>query len=140
VAVTNDWFTGLVAAYHKTGAFGSTFKGTTFFHIFHNLQEAYEGRLYLGPRDGNLEGIHQLPLDYLMDPYNRVPVLNLSRCATLGSDQWATVSPSYLQEILETSPLMPILKRHPKVRNKLTPIALRLPQRHSDQCPTEEDG
>ena len=35
--VTNDWFTGLTAAYAKIGHFGETFKGTTFLHICHNL-------------------------------------------------------------------------------------------------------
>jgi len=28
VGVTNDWFTGFVAAYAKVGHFGDTFKGT----------------------------------------------------------------------------------------------------------------
>jgi len=37
VCVTNDWFTGFTAAYAKIGAFGPTFKGTTFLHICHNL-------------------------------------------------------------------------------------------------------
>jgi len=37
VCVTNDWFTGLTAAYAKIGHFGETFKGTTFLHICHNL-------------------------------------------------------------------------------------------------------
>ena len=36
LCVTNDWFTGFVAAYAKT-AFGLTFKGTSFLHICHNL-------------------------------------------------------------------------------------------------------
>ena len=37
VCITNDWFTALVPAYAKVGAFGDTFKGTTFLHIAHNL-------------------------------------------------------------------------------------------------------
>lgn len=37
VCVTNDWFTGLIAGYAKIGAFGDTFKGSTFIHICHNL-------------------------------------------------------------------------------------------------------
>ena len=44
--ITNDWFTGLVPAYAKAGFFGDTFLGTTFFHIVHNLDPTYEGRLY----------------------------------------------------------------------------------------------
>jgi glycogen synthase len=43
--VTNDWFTGLVAAYAKSGAFGlpSVFSNTFFFHLIHNLDPSYEG-------------------------------------------------------------------------------------------------
>ena len=37
VVVTNDWFTGLIPGYAKTGQFGLTFEGTTFMHICHNL-------------------------------------------------------------------------------------------------------
>ena len=46
VCITNDWFTGLIPAYAKIGAFGPTFKGTTFLHIAHNLEPTYEGRLF----------------------------------------------------------------------------------------------
>ena len=49
VCVTNDWFTALIPAYAKHGAFGDTFSGTTFFHIAHNLEETYEGRIYPQP-------------------------------------------------------------------------------------------
>jgi len=64
IVVTNDWFTGLVilvygsltvidviffpqkvpAYARKTGSFGSSFAGTTFFHLIHNLEEGYEVR------------------------------------------------------------------------------------------------
>ena len=67
VCVTNDWFTGFVAAYAKS-CFGATFKGTTFLHICHNLAESYEGRIYPEPRHGNVERIHQLQRDWLVDP------------------------------------------------------------------------
>jgi hypothetical protein len=52
LVVTNDWFTGLCAAYSKTGHFGDTFKGTTFFHIVHNLEPTYEGRIYPSTNEG----------------------------------------------------------------------------------------
>ncbi len=40
IIVTNDWFAGLVPAYAKrSGAFGTTFSGTTFVHLVHNLEE-----------------------------------------------------------------------------------------------------
>ena len=114
VVVTNDWFTALIPAYNRSGAFGEVFRGTKFLHIFHNLQEAYEGRLWPLPQEGTLEYIHQLDPDYLVDPYIRPVVVNPSRCAIKASDQWATVSPSYLREILDTSPLAYLLKMHPK--------------------------
>lgn len=46
IILTNDWFTGLVPAYNKYGHFGDYFKDSKFFHICHNLEPAYEGRLY----------------------------------------------------------------------------------------------
>ena len=44
--VTNEWFTGLVAAYARNKNFGEVFNQTKFFHIVHNLDENYEGRLF----------------------------------------------------------------------------------------------
>jgi starch synthase len=58
LCITNDWFTGLIPAYAKIGAFGETFKGTTFLHIAHNLEPTYEGRIFPSPQDGALENIH----------------------------------------------------------------------------------
>jgi len=49
--VTNDWFCGLVAAYAKNNNFGDVFNATKFFHIVHNLDALYEGRLYLPPNE-----------------------------------------------------------------------------------------
>ena len=114
LVITNDWFTGLVAAYGKYGAFGNVFKGTTFLHIVHNLQETYEGRLYPSPAEGNLWGIHKLDTGLLMDPHWKILVINPSRCALLASDQWATVSKSYRDDLLNSSPLSPILRQHPR--------------------------
>ena len=68
VCITNDWFTGFIPAYAKTGHFGQTFRGTSFLHICHNLQESYEGRIFPGPREGGLEYVHGLPRDVLIDP------------------------------------------------------------------------
>jgi starch synthase len=58
LVVTNDWFTGLTAAYAKAGHFGEVFKETTFFHIAHNLESTYEGRLFPDPKDGALNHVH----------------------------------------------------------------------------------
>lgn len=52
--VTNDWFAGLVPVYAKYGRFGDYFNSSKFFHIFHNLGEDYEGRVYFDESDVNL--------------------------------------------------------------------------------------
>lgn len=67
--VTNDWFTGLIAAYAKLGSFGDVFKGTIFVHIVHNLDPSYEGRLYPNKNEGKFEDIHQLPPELFINPY-----------------------------------------------------------------------
>lgn len=113
VCFTNDWFTAFVPAYAKMGAFGPTFKGTTFLHICHNLMEDYEGRIYPGPTEGFLQPIHQLPRDWLVDPSWSKMMINPSRCAIMCSDQWSTVSKSYRDELLDGSALSPLLKMHP---------------------------
>lgn len=114
IIVTNDWFTGLTAGYSKSGCFGETFKGTTFFHICHNLEPTYEGRLYPSPQEGTLDNIHQLPSHWLVDPYWKQKVINPSRCAIMISDQWGTVSNSYKQDLLNSSPLSPLLREKPE--------------------------
>jgi len=112
VIVTNDWFAGLVPAYARYGAFGTTFKGTTFFHLVHNLEEGYEGKIYPDGRD--LGYLHQLPRELLIDPFARDGAINASRCALLASDQWGTVSKSYRHDLMQTSPLKSLLSRHPQ--------------------------
>lgn len=108
--ITNDWFTGLVPAYAKIGAFGTTFEGTTFMHIVHNLDPSYEGRLYPTAQENSFMSIHGLPKHVLVDPYWAREMVNPSRCAIMMSDQWATVSPSYRNELLANSPLKELLK------------------------------
>lgn len=117
VLVTNDWFTGLVPAYAKMGAFGQTFEGTTFVHIFHNLDTSYEGRIFPAPSDNFFMHIHGVNKDWLVDPYWRQDIVNPSRCALKCSDQWATVSPSYRNELLAISSLKELL------RHKTQPFA-----------------
>jgi len=112
LVITNDWFTGLTAAYSKYGHFGETFKGTSFFHIVHNMESTYEGRLYTSASEGTLDSIHKLPADCLVDPFWKTKVLNPSRCALMTSDQWGTVSPSYRKDLIESSPLASLLKKH----------------------------
>ena len=109
--VTNDWFTGLAAAYHKNGNFGSYFAETKFLHICHNLQETYEGRIHPHNHEGDLNRIHELPRDWFSDGGN---MINPSKCALLNSDQWATVSKSYKEELLQISSLRHLLCRAPQ--------------------------
>ena len=117
VIITNDWFTGLVPAYgRKSSAFGATFQGTTFFHLVHNLEEGYEGKIYLDGYD-DLGYIHHLPRDIVVDPSSVQLCLNASRCALLSCNQWGTVSKSYCQDLMEglnPSPLRHYLVRFPR--------------------------
>mmetsp|Transcript_5356 Transcript_5356/g.8269 ORF Transcript_5356/g.8269 Transcript_5356/m.8269 type:complete len:541 (-) Transcript_5356:1308-2930(-) len=86
ICLTNDWFTGFIPAYAKHGMFGDTFKGTTFMHICHNLQESYEGRVHLDVKDGDLQELHQLPKDWLIDTSWKNTIINPSRCAIMMCD------------------------------------------------------
>lgn len=95
ILVTNDWFCGFIPAYIKEKAFGNTFQGTKVFHIAHNLDETYEGRLYPKPEENYLEWLHKLPEYYLVDRSWTQTIINPSRCAFLNCDNWGTVSHSY---------------------------------------------
>jgi len=114
VIVTNDWFCGLVPGYAKSGAFGTTFNGTTLFHLVHNLEEAYQGRIYPDGGQDDLNWIHHLHRDLIVDPYCNQLCLNASRCALLSSNNWGTVSKSYLYDLLRTSHLANLLHRFPQ--------------------------
>jgi starch synthase len=114
VVVTNDWSTGLTAAYSKYGHFGDTFAGTTFFHIVHNLEPTYEGRIYPNTSEGTLEYIHRLPNDVLIEPEWKSKIINRSRAAIIKSDNWGTVSPTYRMDLCRSSPLAKYLNMHPK--------------------------
>ncbi|KAL7717162.1 Glycogen(starch) synthase [Entamoeba marina] len=106
--VTNDWFTGMTPAYARHG-FGSYFNETSFFHIVHNLEKGYIGDLY---PDSDLSYIHELP-DYLVN--NPGPTaLNMSMCALKCSDNWGTVSKSYMEDALRGSPLSYHLRQFTK--------------------------
>lgn len=83
--MTNDWFTGLIPAYAKTGAFGSVFSGTTFIHLIHNLGEGYQGLIYPERPGDMLNYIHQLNNEFLVDPMWDRAIINPSRCALLAS-------------------------------------------------------
>ncbi len=110
ICLTNDWFTGLIPGYAKAKHYGDTFNGTTFFHIVHNLEPTYEGRIYPRPDEGGLETFHGLPYEWLINPYWERPTINPSRCAIMLSDQWGTVSKSYKEDLFRDSPLQDILR------------------------------
>ena len=111
LVLTNDWFTGLVPAYAKNGSFGDVFRGTTFFHICHNLEPTYEGRIYPSNHEGTLQGIYQFDPNWLIDPCWKQRVINPSRCAIMMSDQWGTVSNSYKSDLQSMSPLNYLLNQ-----------------------------
>ncbi len=112
--VTNDWATGLTAAYAKRGFFGpNVFAHTKFMHIVHNLDQNYEGRIFPCKSDEEtVARVHMLPSDLLVDPHWQRFCVNPSRCAILSSDNWGTVSVSYRKELVEGSPLAPLLRLH----------------------------
>lgn len=108
VVVTNDWLPSMAAGYR--GFFGPFFSNTCFFHLIHNLGEpAYEGRVYPNPHEGTMDDIHRLPNHLVVNPWWGSTVVNPSRCAIMKSDNWGTVSPSYLKELLTGHPLNDIL-------------------------------
>ena len=111
IFVTNDWFCGLAQAYGKNGSFNDFFQRTIFFHIIHNLEPTYEGRIYPSNSEGNLEYIYKFDPFWLIDPNWKERIINPSRCAILMSDQWGTVSHSYKKDLLENSPLNYLLKK-----------------------------
>jgi glycogen synthase len=110
--VTNDWTTGLTAAYAKNGFFGKVFITTKFMHIIHNLDANYEGRIYPKYHE-DVGRVHMLDTNLLVDPFWNTYCVNPSRCALLTCDNWGTVSFTYKKEILEGSPLAPLLSRFP---------------------------
>eukprot|EP00276_Gloeochaete_wittrockiana_P004195 CAMPEP_0184659308 /NCGR_PEP_ID=MMETSP0308-20130426/29128_1 /TAXON_ID=38269 /ORGANISM="Gloeochaete witrockiana, Strain SAG 46.84" /LENGTH=781 /DNA_ID=CAMNT_0027099027 /DNA_START=195 /DNA_END=2540 /DNA_ORIENTATION=+ len=133
VVVTNDWFTGLMPAYAKRehgGFFGDAFCNTTFFHIVHNLDPSYEGRIYPNPQDRALEAIHKLPVHLLVDQSWERVVVNPSRCAFMTSSTWGTVSPAYRWDLVHSSPLAAHMTRHqaPFAFPNGVPVALRTQQ------------
>ena len=109
--VSNDWMTGLVPAIAKK-QFGSAFNNTLFIHIFHNLGVGYAGKIWPNNGDtGSLRYIHQLPDELIVDNFDHS--IDPSQCVLLSTDQWATVSKRYRDELLESSPYSWLLKRYP---------------------------
>ena len=110
IILSNDWFTGLIAAYGKIH-YSNFYQGTTFIHLIHNLDINYEGRLYPSNSEGTCDFIHQLDKYLLIDPYWDQVVINPSRCALIMCDQWGTLSNNYKEELIEKSPLNKLLMK-----------------------------
>ena len=91
----------MIPGYLRVKRYGDFFNGTKTFHIAHNLDPLYEGRLYPNPTtDGDLSYIHDLPNEFFIDPYWDKLVVNPSRCPLIACDNWGTVSQSYKYELL----------------------------------------
>ena len=113
IIITNDWPCGLVATYCHMYYESTSLATASFFHIIHNLDDSYEGRIY--PSNGDtLENIHHIPLQLLQDPYWEANILNPSRCVLLSTDNWGTVSNTYQHDIENGSALSPLLRRFPQ--------------------------
>ncbi len=102
-----------MAAYGKNPHFfGDTFKGTTFFHIVHNLERGYEGDIFVAEHlRQRIQGVHGLNPDLVYDFARRRNSFNPSRCALLSCDQWGTVSKTYRLDLMKTSPLRDLLAK-----------------------------
>eukprot|EP01028_Stygiella_incarcerata_P011585 TRINITY_DN659_c1_g1_i1.p1 TRINITY_DN659_c1_g1~~TRINITY_DN659_c1_g1_i1.p1 ORF type:complete len:1831 (-),score=512.99 TRINITY_DN659_c1_g1_i1:200-5623(-) len=111
LVVTNDWPSGFVAAYARSHVFSIACRNVKFLHLVHNLEEGYTGKIYPHGMD-KMEHIHELPLDKVYDEEQRC--IDPSKCAIMASDQWATVSRSYRDDILRASSYAPLLRLHPK--------------------------
>lgn len=109
LVVSNDWLPSMASGYRNF--FGPFFDNTSFYHIIHNLGDgAYEGRCYPSPQEGALEHVHRLPRHLVMNDSWESKVCNPSRTALLTVDNWGTVSPSYLKELLAGHPLSDLLQ------------------------------
>ena len=113
IIITNDWPCGLVATYCHMYYESTSLATASFFHIIHNLDDSYEGRIY-PPNGDTLENIHHIPLQLLQDPYWEANILNPSRCVLLSTDNWGTVSNTYQHDIENGSALSPLLRRFPQ--------------------------
>lgn len=113
LVVTNDWLASMAAGYK--GFFGDFFNNTSFFHLIHNLGDStYEGRCYPHIEGDDMGYVHRLPRHVIVDPLWSRVIINPSRTALLCSDNWGTVSPTYMKELLaghDLSPLLQIARR-----------------------------
>ena len=113
VIITNDWFTGFVPGYGKTEQYNGIFKYCSFFHIVHNLEEGYQGVIYL-PNNSkeNYTEIIQLNSELIFDKNNN-QAINPSQTAFICCDQWGTVSKTYRDDLLSKSNLKDVMKEFP---------------------------
>ena len=102
IVLTNDWPCGLVATYARMFYDTTSLQNASFFHIIHNLDDSYEGRIY-PEGDDRLSDLHHIPIQLLQDPYWQANIINPSRCVLLSTDNWGTVSTTYQTDIMHSS-------------------------------------
>lgn len=113
IVLTNDWPCGLVATYARMFYDTTSLQNASFFHIIHNLDDSYEGRIY-PEGDDRLSDLHHIPIQLLQDPYWQANIINPSRCVLLSTDNWGTVSTTYQTDIMHSSALAALLRRFPQ--------------------------
>ena len=113
MVITNDWTSGFLPSHCKFNDMLKFIPAASFFHIFHNLDKDYEGRVYLNPFESYYPELHHLPYNVVINGAWNDKILNPSRSVLHGADQWGTVSKSYKEEILYVSPLKELLRAYP---------------------------
>lgn len=100
--VTNDWLTGLIPAIARV-KFANIFGDILFMHVIHSLEEGYQGKIYTEENEKFLLKMAKGLLgDYIVA--NETSIIDPSRSALMTSDQWGTISETYRQNLLESSP------------------------------------
>ena len=113
IIITNDWFTGFIPAYGKSEKYSGIFKYCSFLHIVHNLEEGYQGVIYL-PNNSkeNYPEIIKLGPELIFEKNNN-KAINPSQTAFMCCDQWGTVSKTYRDDLLNKSNLKDFMKEFP---------------------------
>lgn len=104
---------GFVSAFGRF-SFKSTFDSSLFLHVIDNLEQGYNGKIYLNEefREDLFKYILNFSNEYYYDSLNNS--IDPTRSALMTCDQWATVSKRYRHDILESSPYSYLLKKFNK--------------------------
>lgn len=111
--VTFDWQAGFVPLIAKR-VFSSNFNSYSFLHVAPSLETKYNGKIYLDDKDINSCKIEKELLKYKSIFYDHIDnSIDPSRCALSLCNQFATVSKRYLNDLLESSNYLYLLKDFP---------------------------